>query len=99
MCATKMSESEPSDDASKQWNNDIRTRAVRQPWDEPGGWSRSWPGGVRRKGGMSVVRAFGRKHGNQSCRRPLVIEGTGVRRGLKTEGESTGCGALGRTAA
>jgi len=46
------------------------------------GWSRSWPGGVRRKGGMSVVRAFVRNSGTS---RAVVSQGggTGVRRGRK----------------
>jgi len=83
VCTTKMNESEPSDDASKQWNNGIRTRAVRQSWDEPGEWSRSWPGGVRRKGGMSVGRAFGWNTGTSRAVVPLVTEGAGVRRGRK----------------
>jgi hypothetical protein len=83
VCTTKMSVSEPSNDASKENKDDIRTGVATSPWDEPGGWSRSWPGGVRRKGGMSVVLAFERNSGTSRVVVSLVTEGTGVRRGRK----------------
>lgn len=38
--------------------DDIKTEVVEVPRDESGGCSRFWPGGVRRKGGMSVALAF-----------------------------------------
>jgi len=53
------------------------------PWDEPGRLSRSGPGGVRRKGGMSVVRALVQNSGTSRTVVPLVTGGTGVRRGRK----------------
>ena len=84
---TKMSESEPSDDASKRLNVDIRTWVAQLPGDESGGVSRSWPGGVRRIGGMSVVWAF---TWNSGTSRAVALShvcgsGTGVHQGRKTE--------------
>ena len=61
----------------------IRTRVEALPWDEPGRLSRSWPGGVRRKGGVSVVRALGWNTGTSRAVASLATEGTGVRRGRK----------------
>ena len=82
VCTTKMSESKPSDDASKEPERH-QNQGDRMPWDEPGGLSRSWPGGVRRKGGMSVVRALAQNSGTSRAVAPLVAGGTGVRRGRK----------------
>ena len=38
--------------------NDICTKGAPLPWDESGGLLRSWPGGVRCIGGISVVQAL-----------------------------------------
>jgi len=100
VCTTKMSESEPSDDASKHSNDDIRTRAVRLSWDQSGGVPRCWPGGVRRQGGMSVVRALGWNSGTSRAVVPLATGGTGVRRGPKPKARVPGAahwGGLGRS--
>src|ERR1035437_8907110 len=47
------------------------------------GSSRSWPGGVRRKGGKNVVRALVWNSGTSRVVAPLETVGTGVRRGRK----------------
>ncbi len=63
----KMSESEPSDDASKFSLTASEPGQDRVAWDESGGYLVSWLGGVRRTGGMSVVRALGRNSGTSRC--------------------------------
>lgn len=62
----QLSESEPTDDASKG------STMISEPGAEPfpgislARLSRSWLGGVRRRGGKNVVGAFVCKHVNQS---------------------------------
>ena len=100
VCTTELSESKPSDDASKTRNDDIRTRAAGMPWDEPGELSRSWPGGVRRKGGKNVVRALVRNSGTSRVVAPPETVGTGVRRGRKPKArvpDAAHWGGLGRS--
>ena len=70
---TKMSESEPSDDASKACTTTSKPGCDRLLRDEPGGWSRSWSGGVRCRGGMSVVRALVRNSGTSRVVVPLIM--------------------------
>src|ERR1035437_8513413 len=69
-----------------------RTPAQREPPTSPlrfnrklslAGSSRSWPGGVRRKGGKNVVRALVWNSGTSRVVAPLETVGTGVRRGRK----------------
>lgn len=55
--------------------DDIRTEVVEVPRDESGGCSRFWPGGVRRKGGMSVALAFMLNTG--TSRVFVLVENTG----------------------
>jgi len=74
VCTTELSESKPSDDASKTVD-DIRTRGDSLPSDKPGG--------VRRKGGKNVVRALVRNSGTSRVVASLERMGTGVRRGRK----------------
>ncbi len=94
VCTTELSESEPSDDASKGLD-DIRTRGARLSWDQSGRWfsflARRCPvyrGQERGAGSCTEL-------GNQSCRCPPGW-GNGSTPRPKAEGESTGCGALGR---
>ena len=64
------------------------------------GLSRSWPGGVRRIGGMSVVWAFERNSGTSRAVASLVTERTGVRRGRKAKArvpDAAHWGGLGRS--
>jgi len=78
---TELSESEPSDDASIASMMTSEPGAGPSPGMSLAGSSRSWPGGVRRKGGKNVVWAFVRNSGTSRSVAPLVTEGTGVRRG------------------
>jgi hypothetical protein len=94
-----LSESEPSDDASTSRTMTSEPGLRLFPGISLAGSSRSWPGGVRRKGGKNVVWALVRNSGTSRVVAPSEMVGTGVRRGRKTEGESTGCDALGRTGA
>jgi hypothetical protein len=79
----KMSASEPSDDASKLTTTTSKPGLAVGPGTSLAGGSRFWPGGVRCKGGMSVVRALVRNSGTSRAVASLVTEGTGVRRGRK----------------
>jgi hypothetical protein len=83
VCTTKMSESEPSDDASKSGMSTSEPGACVNPGTSLEGSSRSWPVGVRRKGGMSVVWALGWNSGTSRAVAPLATGRTGVRRGRK----------------
>ena len=58
--------------------------SIANPGISPAGSSRSWPGGVRRRGGKNVVWALVRNSGTSRAVAPLVTTGgTGVRRGRK----------------
>ena len=57
--------------------------------DKSGGRSRFWPGGVRRKVGVSVVLAFISNSGTSRVVDLVETQGTGLRRGQKAEGKST----------
>jgi len=83
VCTTKMSESEPADDAPKSGMSTSEPGACVNPGTSLEGRSRSWPDGVRRKGGMSVVWALGWNSGTSRAVVPLATGGTGVRRGRK----------------
>ena len=63
VCTTELSESKPSDDASKTMLTTSEPGLEGLSRDEPGGVTRSWPGGVRRKGGKNVVWALVRNSG------------------------------------
>ncbi len=78
--------------------DDIKTGIGPLSRDEHGGKTRSWPCGVRRKGGMSVVWALERNSGTSRVVAPASA-GNGSTPRPETEGESTGGGALGRTRA
>ncbi len=81
VCIMKMSESEPSDDASKSGISTSEPGACVNPGTSLAGSSRSGPGGVRRKGGMSMMLALVWNSGTSRAVAPLVTGGTGVRRG------------------
>src|SRR5674476_1395098 len=64
------------------------------------GSSRSWPGGVRRKGGKNVVWALVRNSGTSRVVAPPEMVGTGVRRGRKPKArvpDAAHWGGLGRS--
>ncbi len=69
-----MSESEPSDDASKTTWMTSELGSACYPRMSMAGESRAWPCGVRRKGGMSVVWALERNSGTSRVVAPHVRE-------------------------
>ncbi len=83
VCTTELSESEPSDDASKTMMTTPELGLEGLFRDKSGGVTRSWPGGVRRKGGKNVVRALVRNSGTSRAVASPGTVGTGVRRGRK----------------
>ena len=96
---TELSESEPSDDASKSRTMTSEPGLRLFPGISLAGSTRSWPGGVRRKGGKNVVWALVWNSGTSRVVASPEIGGNGSTPRPKAEGESTGCDALGRTAA
>ena len=100
VCIMKMSESDPSDDASKSGMSTSEPGACVNPGTSLAGSSRSWPGGVRRKGGMSMMLALVRNSGTSRAVAPLMTGGTGVRRGRRPKArvpDAVHWGGLGRS--
>ena len=62
----KTSTSEPPFRRRKRVD-DIKTRGHEYPWDEPIGEPADWVGDVRRRGGVSSIRAHPRNCGNSGC--------------------------------
>jgi hypothetical protein len=84
----------------RDFNGDIETGDYPYLRDEPGGCPYCWPGGVRRRGGVSPVRGTCTELGKANteslpCRVDRV--GEGARRRRKPEALSTGSGVRWRT--